>query len=233
MDWEDFRRKAADPAVCVPLRHAVGTLAQMRVLRCAPAPSPPWPHPPAHCTPSLGGLRAAQRIPFTGRFTAPTAPWRPSGPRRSATDGVYYASINMKNASNPQQYSMGNASLQGSASQDHPSDGSGDRGRSEHLRIKSNAPGFSHPAGRQRGHCCQGCPQMEHAVGAADRASGVLPLLRQDPPQGAGDDGVLSRFLQSVRLRVYFLLPFIPFLCYTGAIPRNTAEVLPFSAGKS
>ena len=42
---------------------------------------------------------------------------------------------------------MGNASLRGSASQDHPSDGSGDRGRSEHLRIKSNAPGFSHPAG--------------------------------------------------------------------------------------
>lgn len=31
-------------------------------------------------------------------------------------DGVYYASINMKNASNPQQYSMGNASLRGSAS---------------------------------------------------------------------------------------------------------------------
>ena len=54
--------------------------------------------------------------------------------------------------------------------------------------------------------------KMEHAVSAADRASGVLPLLRQDPPQGAGDDGVLSSFLQSVRLRVYFLLPFIPFL---------------------
>lgn len=33
MDWEDFRRKAADPAVCVPLRHAVGALAQMRVLQ--------------------------------------------------------------------------------------------------------------------------------------------------------------------------------------------------------
>ena len=32
-----------------------------------------------------------------------------------------------------QQYSMGNASLRGSASQGHPSDGSGERGRSEHL----------------------------------------------------------------------------------------------------
>ena len=64
--------------------------------------------------------------------------------------------------------------------------------------------------------------KMEHAVGAADRTSGVLSLLRQDPPQGAGDDGVLSRFLQSVRLRVYFLLPFVPFLCYTGGIPENT-----------
>ena len=64
--------------------------------------------------------------------------------------------------------------------------------------------------------------KMEHTVGAADRASGVLPLLRQDPPQGAGDDEVLSRFLQSVRLRAYFLLPFVPFLCYTGAILGNT-----------
>ncbi|MFQ9444760.1 MAG: hypothetical protein ACLR01_08380 [Vescimonas sp.] len=43
--------------------------------------------------------RAPSGIPFTGRFTALTAPWRPSGPRRSATDGVYYASVNMKNAS--------------------------------------------------------------------------------------------------------------------------------------
>lgn len=32
MDWEDFRRKAADPDVRVPLHHAVGALAQMRVL---------------------------------------------------------------------------------------------------------------------------------------------------------------------------------------------------------
>lgn len=32
-----------------------------------------------------------------------------------------------------QQYSMGNVSLRGSASQDHPSDDSGERGRSEHL----------------------------------------------------------------------------------------------------
>ncbi len=32
MDWEDFRRKVADPDICVPLRHAVGALAQMRVL---------------------------------------------------------------------------------------------------------------------------------------------------------------------------------------------------------
>lgn len=33
MDWEDFRRKVAAPDVCVPLRHAVGALAQMRVLQ--------------------------------------------------------------------------------------------------------------------------------------------------------------------------------------------------------
>lgn len=32
MDWEDFRRKVADPTVRVPLHHAVGALAQMRVL---------------------------------------------------------------------------------------------------------------------------------------------------------------------------------------------------------
>lgn len=44
-------------------------------------------------------LESAQRDSFYWRFTALTAPWRPSGPRRSATDGVYYASINMKNAS--------------------------------------------------------------------------------------------------------------------------------------
>lgn len=29
-------------------------------------------------------------------------------------DGVYYADINMRNASNPKQYSMGNAALRGS-----------------------------------------------------------------------------------------------------------------------
>lgn len=127
----------------------------------------------------------------------------------------------IKNASNPQQYSMGNASLRGSASQDHPSDGSGDRGRSEHLRIKSNAPGFSHPAGRQRGTAAKDARKMEHAVGAADRTSGVLSLLRQDPPQGAGDDGVLSRFLQSVRLRVYFLLPFVHFSAILEAYQKT------------
>lgn len=32
MDWEDFRRKVADPDVRVHLHHAVGALAQMRVL---------------------------------------------------------------------------------------------------------------------------------------------------------------------------------------------------------
>ena len=32
------------------------------------------------------------------------------------TDGVYYANINLKNASNPTQYSMGNAALRGSTS---------------------------------------------------------------------------------------------------------------------
>lgn len=178
--------------------------------------------------------RAPSGIPFTGRFTAPTAPWRPSGPRRSATDGVYYASINMKNASNPQQYSMGNASLQGSASQGHPSDGSGDRGRSEHLRIKSNAPGFSHLAGRQRGTAAKDARKMEHAVGAADRASGVLPLLRQDPPQGAGDDGVLSRFLQKCKASDIFSSSFRSVsLLYWSHTRKHTAEVLPFSAGKS
>ena len=31
-------------------------------------------------------------------------------------DGVYYANINLKNASNPTQYSMGNAALRGSTS---------------------------------------------------------------------------------------------------------------------
>lgn len=31
-------------------------------------------------------------------------------------DGVYYADINMRNASNPKQYSMGNAALRGSDS---------------------------------------------------------------------------------------------------------------------
>lgn len=31
-------------------------------------------------------------------------------------DGVYYADINMKNASNPKNYSMGNAALRGSES---------------------------------------------------------------------------------------------------------------------
>jgi len=132
-----------------------------------------------------------------------------------------------------QQYSMGNASLRGSASQDHPSDGSGDRGRSEHLRIKSNAPGFSHLAGRQRGTAAKDARKMEHAVGAADRASGVLSLLRQDPPQGAGDDGVLSRFLQSVRLRVYFLLSFSGFFCYTDTITEKYTRQRFFSVRMS
>ena len=76
--------------------------------------------------------------------------------------------------------------------------------------------------------------KMEHAVGAADRASGVLSLLRQDPPQGAGDDGVLSRFLQSVRLRVLFSSSFRSVsLLYWSHTRKHTAEVLPFSAGKS
>lgn len=204
--------------------------------RCAPAPSAPWPHPPAHCAPSLGRWtwRSSSGIPFTGRFTALTAPWRPSGPRRSATDGVYYASINMKNASNPQQYSMGNASLQGSARQDHPSDGSGDRGRSEHLRIKSNAPGFSHPAGRQRGHRCQGCPQngarcqrgrqsIWCTSSASSRPSARSRRRRSPEPLLAKykASGIFSSSFCSVSL------------LYWSHTKKHTAEVLPFSAGKS
>ena len=75
--------------------------------------------------------------------------------------------------------------------------------------------------------------KMEHAVGAADRASGVLSLLRQDPPQGAGDDGVLSRFLQSVRLRVYFLLSFSGFFCYTDTITEKYTRQRFFSVRMS
>lgn len=56
------------------------------------------------------------------------------------------------------------------------------------LHACEYAPGFSHPAGHQRGTAAKDTRKMEHAVGAADRVSGVLPLLRQDPPQGAGDD---------------------------------------------
>lgn len=173
-------------------------------------------------------------IPFTGRFTALTAPWRPSGPRRSATDGVYYASINMKNSSNSQQYSMGNASLRGSASQDHPSDGSGDRGRSEHLRIKSNAPGSSHPAGRQRGHRCQGCPQngvrcrrgrqsIWCTSSASSRPSTRSRRRRSPEPLLAKckASGIFSSSFCSVSL------------LYWSHIRKHTAEVLPFSAGKS
>ena len=130
--------------------------------------------------------------------------------------------------------SMGNASLRGSASQDHPSDGSGDRGRSEHLRIKSNAPGFSHPAGRQRGHRCQGCPQngahcrrsrqsIWCTSSASSRPSARNRRRRRPEPLLAKckASGIFSSSFYSVSL------------LYWSHTRKHTAEVLPFSAGKS
>lgn len=133
-----------------------------------------------------------------------------------------------------QQYSMGNVSLRGSASQDHPSDGSGDRGRSEHLRIKSNAPGPSHPVGRQRGHRCQGCPQngarcrrgrqsIWCTFSASSRPSARSRRRRSPEPLLAKckASGIFSPSFYSVSL------------LYWSHTRKHTAEVLPFSAGKS
>ena len=133
-----------------------------------------------------------------------------------------------------QQYSRGNVSLRGSASQDHPSDGSGDRGRSEHLRIKSNAPGPSHPVGRQRGHRCQGCPQNGARCGrgrqsiwctfsASSRPSARSRRRRSPEPLLAKckASDIFSSSFRSVSL------------LYWSHTKKHTAEVLPFSAGKS
>ena len=158
---------------------------------------------------------------------------------RRLSDGCYFFPFllfreHIKNASNPQQYSMGNVSLRGSASQGHPSDGSGDRGRSEHLRIKSNAPGFSHPAGRQRGHRCQGCPQngarcrrgrqsIWCTFSASSRPSARSRRRRSPEPLLAKckASGIFSSSFCSVSL------------LYWSHTRKHTAEVLPFSAGKS
>lgn len=75
------------------------------------------------------------------------------------------------------------------------------------LQLRHHLGRIHQRSSDRKEFCCTAAKdahKMEHAVGAAGGASGVLPLLRQDPPQGAGDDGVLSRFLQSVRLRVFF-----------------------------
>lgn len=102
------------------------------------------------------------------------------------------------------------------------------------LHACEYAPGFSHPAGRQRGTAAKDARKMEHTVGAAGGASGVLSLLRQDPPQGAGDDGVLSRFLQKCKASDIFSSSFRSVsLLYWSHTKKHTAEVLPFSAGKS
>lgn len=65
MDWEDFRRKAADPAVCVPLRHAVGALAQMRVLQMRSSSVTTLAASTSALHPFSGGdLESAQRDSF-------------------------------------------------------------------------------------------------------------------------------------------------------------------------
>ncbi len=102
------------------------------------------------------------------------------------------------------------------------------------LHACEYAPGFSHPAGRQRGHRCQGCPQngarcrrsrqsIWCTSSASSRPSARSRRRRSPEPLLAKckASGIFSSSFRSVSL------------LYWSHTKKYTAEVLPFSAGKS
>ena len=102
------------------------------------------------------------------------------------------------------------------------------------LHACEYAPGFSHPAGRQRGHRCQGCPQngarcrrsrqsIWCTSSASSRPSARSRRRRSPEPLLAKckASGIFSSSFRSVSL------------LYWSHTRKHTAEVLPLSAGKS
>lgn len=128
----------------------------------------------------------------------------------------------------------GNASLQGSASQDHPSDGSGGPGSLRASTNKIKCSGIFSSGWASAWHRCQGCPQngahcrrgrqsIWCTSSASSRPSARSRRRRSPEPLLAKckASGIFSSSFYSVSL------------LYWSHTRKHTAEVLPFSAGKS